>query len=220
MFTGLTEEIGTVRAIQRGGNSILLTIDASLAGSSAIGDSIAVNGVCLTVTSKTKTGFTADVMPSTLAHSDLGELKASSLVNLERAAELGSRLGGHLVSGHIDGVGEVRRIVKQDIAILVTVMPPPELLKYIILRGSVALDGVSLTVADLTEEDFTVSLIPHTAKMTILGYKKAGDKINIETDMIAKYVERLLLFNEDNENKTGQATKGINKAYLMEHGFF
>lgn len=216
MFTGLIEEVGTVRAIQRGRNSSRITINAErvLCGSK-LGDSIAVNGVCLTLDQISGDSFSADIMFTTLAKTDLGRLNNGSPVNLERAMALGERLGGHFVSGHIDGIAEVVSCYENDIAIVLEVQPPPSLMPYIVAQGSVALDGVSLTVASKMADSFSVSLIPHTAKKTILIQKKRkGDILNIETDIIGKYIESL--FHRQDTNKK---EKKIDAAFLVEHGF-
>jgi len=205
--------MGRVLQIKHGSEEARISIAAKIVlEGCAIGDSIAVNGVCLTVTSMTKDSFTADIMNTTLSKSNLGKLTSGSGVNLERAMALGERLGGHLVSGHIDGVGEIISLEKQSIALLVEIMPPPELLPYIISQGSVALDGISLTVAQRKKESFIVSLIPHTAAQTTLAMKKTSDSINIETDMIAKYVESFLNARQQKESK-------LDASFLAEHGF-
>jgi riboflavin synthase len=157
-----------------------------------LGDSISVNGVCLTVTSFTENEFSADVMYETLDRSSLGSLGISSKVNLERAVPVNGRFGGHIVSGHIDGTGIISAIRKEDNAIWYTIKTSEKLLRYIIEKGSVAIDGISLTVAKLEKDNFSVSVIPHTAKMTILSDKKVGDMVNLENDCIGKYVERLM----------------------------
>lgn len=214
MFSGLIEEMGRVLEIKHGSEEARINIAAKIVlEGCAIGDSIAVNGVCLTVTSMSKDSFTADIMNTTLSKSNLGKLTSGSGVNLERAMALGDRLGGHLVSGHIDGVGKIVSLEKQSIALLVGIMPPPELLPYIINQGSIALDGISLTVAKKQGQSFVVSLIPHTAKETTLATKKIGDSVNIETDMIAKYVESFL-----NSSKQQKESK-LDASFLAEHGF-
>ena len=184
MFTGIVEEVGTVRRV--GGGT--LSIDAEeILTDVRLGDSIAVNGVCLTVTSFDKNHFEADVMPETVRRTSLAELRKGSPVNLERALTLASRLGGHIVSGHIDGVGTVAGLRQEGNALLLTVAAAPALLRGIVEKGSVALDGISLTVAAVTEETFTVSLIPHTREVTNLRAKRAGSRLNIETDIIGKF---------------------------------
>ncbi|NMA14887.1 MAG: riboflavin synthase, partial [Clostridia bacterium] len=198
MFTGLVEELGTLTSIVKGARSARLLIGASrVLEDGKIGDSIAVNGVCLTVVAINEKGFQADVMAETLNKSNLGDLRPGEKVNLERALRLSDRLGGHLVSGHIDGVGKIIRQEVMDIAIVTEIEAPPELLKYIIPKGSVAIDGISLTVVSVEENSFTVSLIPHTAKVTSLGFKQVGDKVNLETDIIGKYIERMVHYQND-----------------------
>ena len=180
-----------------------------------IGDSIAVNGVCLTVTSLRDGGFTANVMPETLRRSNLGELRGGDSVDLERAMAADGRFGGHIVSGHIDGVGTITGQRREGIATWVTIAAPPEILRYIVEKGSIAIDGVSLTVATVTERDFSVSLIPHTGSQTILLQKKPGDRVNLENDIVGKYVERLL-----SPAAPEPATESrITMDFLREHGF-
>lgn len=211
MFTGIIEELGTIRRI--GGGQ--LEIAASLVLEDVkLGDSIAVNGICLTVTSFSHTCFTADVMPETIRQTSLSDLKQGSFVNLERALTLSSRLGGHIVSGHIDGVGKIVSMKQEGNAILLTAAADKEILDGIVARGSVTLDGISLTVVRVTEETFTVSLIPHTREVTNLKAKQAGSLINIETDVIGKYVEKLMTRDERKEEK-----RAITRTLLLENGF-
>lgn len=218
MFTGIVEEIGTVKNIIKGSRSIKLAIAAQkVLENTNLGDSIAVNGVCLTVTALGKNGFTADVMPESMSKTNMGKLKPGDRVNLERALTLASRLGGHIVSGHIDGVGEIIDMEKDDNAVRVTLTASSKVMKYIVSEGSVALDGVSLTVAHLGESDFTVSLIPHTAQVTTLLDKKVGDKLNVENDVVGKYVERLLDFSAKNEIK--EKKPSLSLSFLRENGF-
>lgn len=193
MFTGIIEEVGRVRSLRRGAKSFTLEVEASkVMEGTQIGDSIATNGVCLTVTSLTGRGFTADVMPETVSRTALGELVAGSPVNLERALQLQTRLGGHIVSGHIDGTGRIANRRQDDTALWLTVECDSKMLRYVIEKGSVTLQGVSLTVARVDERSFAVSLIPHTQAATTLHEAKVGDLVNIENDIIAKYVEKLL----------------------------
>lgn len=193
MFTGIVEELGTIRAVRRGTASAVLSIGASeVLSDLKIGDSVAVNGVCLTVTSLDDGGFTADVMHETLGRSSLGALIPGSRVNLERAMPANGRFGGHIVSGHIDGTGKVASVRPDDNALWYTIYAAPELLRYIVEKGSVTIDGISLTVASVEADRFSVSLIPHTAAVTTLGRKRVGDVVNLETDIIGKYVEKLL----------------------------
>ena len=193
MFTGIIEECGSVKAVRKGAVSAVIEISASdVLEGTRVGDSIAVNGVCLTVTSLSPAGFTADVMHETLRRSSLGQLRAGSPVNLERAMALGDRFGGHIVSGHIDGCGTIERIEADDNAVWYTVGAAPELMRYIVQKGSVTLDGISLTVAAVGERSFKVSVIPHTRAVTNLSAKGPGSPVNIETDILGKYVEKLL----------------------------
>lgn len=224
MFTGIIEEVGHVRSL--GGGRLRLGARRVLEGTQ-IGDSIAVNGVCLTVTSMTpdRSEFTADVMPETVRRTSLSELQPGSPVNLERALTLSARLGGHIVAGHVDGVGTIAELHQEGNAILMRVTASPDLLRYIVEKGSVALDGISLTVAAVTAEDFTVSLIPHTREVTNLGSKQAGSRINIETDMIGKYVEKLLAAGVESpyvpgagQAKPGPAS-GLTAEFLQANGF-
>lgn len=194
MFTGIIEEVGKIKSIRQGVCSFTLEIEAeNILEGTLVGDSIATNGVCLTVTSLTGHGFTADVMPETVRRTSLNSLKVGSPVNLERALQLSSRLGGHLVSGHIDGVGRVVTLQQDDNAVWVTIECQPNLLRYIIEKGSITIQGVSLTVASVDSCSFSVSLIPHTQEVTTLHHLKVGDWVNLENDIIAKYVEKLLL---------------------------
>ena len=215
MFTGIVEEIGTIRAIRRGDHSSVLSIGArTVLSDLKIGDSVAVNGVCLTATSRDSGGFTADVMHETLNRSSLGSLTAGSHVNLERAMAADGRFGGHFVSGHIDGTGTITALRRDDNAVWYTVAAPSALLRYIVEKGSVTIDSISLTVAAVGETWFSVSIIPHTAAVTILGEKRAGDTVNLENDIIGKYVEKLLR----PQSETRQQSK-ITLEFLAENGF-
>lgn len=217
MFTGIIEEVGTVQRI--GGGSIAIAVEHVL-GDAHVGDSIAVNGICLTVTSFDRHHFTADVMPETVRRTSLAELKKSSPVNLERALSLASRLGGHIVSGHIDGTGRIESLEKEGNALLLKVAAEPAILRGIVEKGSVALDGISLTVAAVTEADFTVSLIPHTREVTNLRGKKAGSLLNIETDVIGKYVEKMMQGAcKEPGGRAEPAKKALTRAFLLENGF-
>ena len=192
MFTGIIEEIGHVKSLRRGAKSFTLEVDAELIlEGTQVGDSIATNGVCLTVTSLTGHGFTADVMPETVQRTALSELTAGSPVNLERALTLQSRLGGHIVSGHIDGTGRISDRRQDDNALWLTIECDSRLLRYIIEKGSITIQGVSLTVARVDDRSFAVSLIPHTQEATTLHRARIGDLVNLENDVIAKYVEKL-----------------------------
>ncbi len=216
MFTGLIEEMGKVKDIARGTKSIRITITASkVLDGTLLGDSIAVNGTCLTVVAFGADWFTADVMPETVNRTVLAGLKAGDFVNLERTLKVGDRLGGHIVSGHVDGTGIISEKKTNDIAVIVKVSASTEILRYIIQKGSIAIDGVSLTVVDCGTNWFTVSLIPHSAAMTTLGRKKVGDDVNLEVDMIGKYVEKLLGLN----NPQAAAKSDLSLDFLREHGF-
>lgn len=211
MFTGIIEEIGTVRRIEHGAKGARLTIQAkTVLEDTRIGDSIATNGVCLTVVSMTGDSFSADVMAESLRRSSLGTLQGGSPVNLERAMAANGRFGGHIVSGHIDGTGTIASQKREDNAVWVKIKTPAPLLRYIVEKGSIAIDGVSLTIAAVTDTDFSVSIIPHTGAQTILLGKKPGDPVNLECDVIGKYVEKLTA-----PHKTG----GISTNFLAENGF-
>lgn len=193
MFTGIIEEVGKVKSLRRGATSFVLEVEAvRVLEGTQVGDSIATNGVCLTVTSLTGRGFTADVMPETVNRTALGELLPGALVNLERALSLQTRLGGHIVSGHIDGTGRISNRRQDDNALWLTIECDSKLLRYVIEKGSITIQGVSLTVARVDERSFSVSLIPHTQAATTLHRAKVGDLVNLENDIIAKYVEKLI----------------------------
>ena len=210
MFTGIVEEIGVVKAIAKGTHSIKLSIKAKkVLENTQLGDSIAVNGVCLTVTFLASDYFIADVMPESMRKTNMGLLKIGDKVNLERALTLSSRLGGH-----IDGTAKIIEMKKDDNATRVTLTANDRILKYIISEGSVALDGVSLTVAHLGEDNFTVSLIPHTSEVTTLLSKSVGSIINVENDVVGKYVERLLSFKQDKPKSSS-----LSLDFLRENGF-
>lgn len=214
MFTGIVEELGTLREITRGAASARLWVAARrVLEDIRPGDSMAVNGVCLTVTTLNGESFTADVMAETLARTNLGKLVPGERVNLERALRLGDRLGGHLVTGHIDGVGILTESRKQGIAALLTISAPREVMRYVVKKGSVAIDGISLTVVDLSDSSFQVSLIPHTLEQTTLGRKGPGDAVNLEADIIGKYVEKFLLSAQE------QGKKNLSVEFLASHGF-
>ncbi|MEA3385268.1 MAG: riboflavin synthase [Thermodesulfobacteriota bacterium] len=216
MFTGIIQGLGTLRDVRQAGQSLVLTIhpDFSITDPQE-GESIAVNGVCLTAASISHDVFSAEVSPETLSRTTLSGLRVGSRVNLERALRLSDRLGGHLVSGHVDGIGEV--IEKENLSqfTLFTIAIPKILDRYIIEKGSVAIDGISLTVNSCSKGRFSVVIIPHTAKLTTMGSRKRGDKINIEVDLIGKYIEKLLLAGHiKTENPTN-----INTEFLAQHGF-
>ena len=216
MFTGLVAELGTVQGLARQGNSYHLTVGAKkVLENLKIGDSVAVNGACLTVVRMDDSGFTADVMPETVRLTNIGSLQPGSKVNLERTLRLCDGLDGHIVSGHVEGLGTIYEQRPEGIAVVVTIATPPELLKYIIKKGSIAIDGISLTVTEVTDTSFSVSLIPHTAKETTLGLKKVGDSVNLETDILGKYVERMLTWHQKQEGKTDTLDMNM----LLENGF-
>lgn len=217
MFTGIIEETGTLQGIKNGS---LLIKASKVLEDVHLGDSIAVNGVCLTVTAFDRSSFQVDVMAETLRRSSLGALKKGSRVNLERAMAADGRFGGHIVSGHIDDTGTIASLRQEGNAVWVTVDCSARLLRYIAERGSVAIDGISLTVAALTGSGFQVSIIPHTGTETTLLEKRAGDIVNLETDIIAKYLERLMqpASEEKNSSDSGKS-RGIDLAFLMENGF-
>lgn len=218
MFTGLVEELGKIKSITKGTKSARLTIEGQVVLQDVkLGDSIAVNGTCLTVVEYTQRSFTADVMPETVRSTVLAELKPGDVVNLERTLRLGDRLGGHIVSGHVDGVGVIRSKERSDNAIVVTIEAPPQVMRYIIAKGSIAIDGTSLTIVDYGADWFSVSLIPHTASLTTVGLKETGSKVNLEADVLGKYVAKLLGLQNGDEKK--QASSGLTMEFLQQHGF-
>jgi riboflavin synthase len=215
MFTGLVEELGKVKQIVRGTKSVRLSVFGSkIVDGVKLGDSIAVNGTCLTVVDFSRDWFTADVMPETVDRTALAALKAGDAVNLERTLRVGDRLGGHIVSGHIDGIGTILTKEQNDNAIIVRIGAGPEVMRYIITKGSVAIDGTSLTIIDFGADWFTVSLIPHTAARTTVGLKIVGEPVNLEADMIGKYVEKLLGLQQ-----TTKPVEKITMGFLEQHGF-
>ncbi len=215
MFTGIVEELGKIKSITLSGSSGKLSVQAKkVLEGTKIGDSIAVNGVCLTVVAMTPDSFTADVMAETVRRSSLGSCNIGDLVNLERAMAADGRFGGHMVAGHIDGVGTVTSLEKEETAVWVTIKTPPEILKYIIDKGSIAIDGISLTVAYVDDECFKVSVIPHTGEETTLLTRKVGDVVNLENDLVGKYVEKLL-FHGGGEDEGSALTMDM----LKEYGF-
>lgn len=211
MFTGIIEETGRVLRLDNSPSGCRLYIEAAVVlDGTKIGDSIAVNGVCLTVTDMTDKSFAADVMPETLRRSSLGSLHSGSRVNLERAMAADGRFGGHIVSGHIDGTGKISGKKPEGNAVVVTIAAERNILRYIVEKGSIAIDGISLTVTRVSSTDFSVSLIPHTAKETTLLSKNAGDIVNLENDIVGKYVERLM---------STEKGSGITRSFLLENGF-
>jgi riboflavin synthase len=216
MFTGIIEELGMIKSIDLLKDSAKLTIEASLIlKGSQIGDSIAVNGVCLTATAIGSASFSVDVMYETLRRTNLQELKPQTKVNLERALQMQSRLGGHLVSGHVDGSGKIAAISPVGIAMIYRIQSYPEITSSLLPKGSVAIDGISLTVIDVGDDFFTVSLIPHTFQHTTLGFKRVGSTVNLETDIIGKYVARFL----QKDHSPPQTKKDISVGFLTENGF-
>ena len=192
MFTGLVADLGTVTAVDATGDGVRLSVRSALAGDLREGDSVAVNGVCLTATAVDADGFSADVMHETLRRSSLTGAEAGTPVNLELPLRASDRLAGHVVQGHVDGVGAIRDAVEDGFARVVTIEAPPELLRYVVEKGSIAVDGVSLTVAEVGATTFAVSLIPETLERTNLGTAAPGTPVNLEVDILAKYVEKLV----------------------------
>lgn len=212
MFTGIIEEIGTVKEFTKSGNSALITVECNkIIDNSQIGESIAIEGVCQTVTKFDKTGFSAQVSSETLNVTTFSQLKKGMKVNLERALTLNGRLGGHIVTGHIDGLAKVKNIQKLSEFYNIKFEVEKDLAKYIAKKGSVALNGISLTVAEIQGSEFSVAIIPHTFENTTLNYLKTGNFVNIEVDILAKYVEKIL--------STGN-NKAIDKNFLKDNGFF
>jgi riboflavin synthase len=214
MFTGLVEELGRIRSVRSTGRSLHLTVGARrVLEGLKLGDSIAVNGVCLTVVRWGEDSFTADVVPETYEKTNLRELTPGAPVNLERTMALGDRFGGHIVQGHVDGTGTVLAMKPEEIAVWLTVGAPPEILRYLVPKGSVTVDGISLTVVDVAGDRFRVSLIPHTAAVTTMAHRKPGDRVNLEADVLAKYVERLLA------GRLQETRRDITEEFLRENGF-
>ncbi len=203
--------MGNVKALRRDAGAARITISASaVLGNTSLGDSISVNGVCLTVVNIGKNDFSADVAVETLKVTNLGDLKIGARVNLERALQLSARIGGHLVSGHVDAVGHIREKREEGNGWRIFIDAPETLLRYVIKKGSISIDGISLTVADVDKNGFSVAIIPHTAKLTTLGFKSAGDSVNLEGDLIGKFVERLL---------SGRIERGVDLDLLKKTGF-
>ncbi|MFL5860508.1 MAG: riboflavin synthase [Solirubrobacteraceae bacterium] len=192
MFTGLVQDLGRVRDVDRTDDGVRLTVDSSLAGDLSLGDSVAINGVCLTATATDGTGFTAEVMNETLRRSSLRDAVPGGVVNVELPLRASDRLGGHVVQGHVDGVGTVSSVVADGFSRRLEIEVPDDVLRYIVIKGSVAVDGVSLTVSGVGDASFTVSLIPETLERTNLGTAQPGTRVNLEVDVLAKYVERLV----------------------------
>lgn len=215
MFTGIVEEIGIVKSINKGQHSVEITIEAKrVLEETKIGDSIAINGICLTVTHLTPTSFSAHIVHETLNRSSLAKLSKGTPVNLERAMAANGRFGGHIVAGHVDGTGEIISIKKDDTSIWYTMAADENILRYIVEKGSITIDGISLTVATIDKNSFSISAIPHTVSQTVLIYRKVGDTVNLETDIIGKYVEKLM-----NTQPTQQKESTITKDFLVANGF-
>ena len=216
MFTGIIEEVGVIKNIKMGAKSAVITIQANTVMEDIhLGDSIALNGVCLTVTSFDKNSYSVDVMHETLRRTNLGALKGGSRVNLERAMAADGRFGGHIVAGHVDGTGVITSMKQDDNAVWIDIETDASVLKYIVEKGSITIDGISLTVAQVDSRSFAVSVIPHTGMHTTLLEKKPGDSVNLETDMIGKYVEKLLGYQEQEQ----KPKSNITMEFLMENGF-
>jgi len=217
MFTGIVEEIGTLSRIDRGHSFCQLAVNArKILDDCKEGDSIAINGACLTVTQRQSGGFAADVMAETMRRTNLGNLKIGDKVNLERSLRPGDRLGGHIVAGHVDEVGTITELKQQDVATAMTIGVSEPLMKYIAVKGSVCIEGVSLTVTDVSGSNFQVWLIPFTKENTILGLKRMGNGVNVEVDMLARYVERLMSYRE---GSSAQSSSSVNQEFLRTHGF-
>ena len=218
MFTGLIEEIGKITAIRKGKNSYQFSIKAhKVLMETQIGDSICSNGACLTVTSMNSNEFTVDVMSETVEKTNFSALKIGSLVNLERALRLSDRLGGHMVSGHIDGIGKIKSIEKDDIAWRIKISAASSLLLQMIDKGSIAIDGISLTIIKVDTDYFETSIIPHTAQETTLLQKKVNDTVNLETDMIGKYINRFV--NQSQTPTKNQSKSSVDMDFLAKNGF-
>jgi riboflavin synthase len=219
MFTGIIEGLGTIREIRPEGQGKRMTVDADfLLEQTRIGDSICVSGACLTVVLIDSKRFTVDVSPETLEKTTFKHARIGDRVNLERALRLSDRIDGHLVSGHIDGTGTVTRKKSMGNAMVVSIKVPEFILYYMIQKGSVAVDGISLTVNHCGKESFDVSIIPHTSELTTIGFKKTGDVVNIETDMIGKYVERFVMGKHQDEKKK-DAENSLGMEFLAKSGF-
>jgi len=216
MFTGIIEGLGTVQHLHRSGNSFRMSVTSDFDLIDAqVGDSIAVNGVCLTAVQLSTRQFDVDIAPETVSKTVFQFIKPNEKVNLERALRLSDRIDGHLVSGHVDGLGTITNRQNQDNAIIIEITTQPDICHYMIHKGSVAVDGISLTINRLEKNRFYLSIIPHTAKFSTIGFKAVGQKVNIETDLIGKYVERFVL----NKDSSASQSSGINPAFLARHGF-
>lgn len=215
MFTGIVEEMGGITVMNKSLAGAKLTILASTVMSDLkIGDSVSVNGICLTVVSRSERDFSVEVSPETLSVTTLGSFAVGMPVNLERAMKLNERIGGHLVAGHVDGVGMIRSRQQDANTIVFTIGAPPEILRYCVAKGSITVDGISLTINAVNEQGFSIAIIPHTAKVTILGLKQVNDTVNLESDLIGKYVERLL----QERGQLSKPTISIDTEYLQKRG--
>jgi len=211
MFTGIVEEMGSVKALRRDAGDARLTISAStVLEGTVLGDSINVNGICLTVVKIGNAEFSADVAFETLKVTNLGNLRLDEKVNLERALQLSARIGGHLITGHVDAVGRIREKRQEGTSWRIFIEAPKDVLRYIIKKGSIAVDGISLTVADVDTSGFSVAMIPHTARLTTFGFKTAGENVNLETDVIGRYIEKLL---------SGKVEGGLGLELLKKMGY-
>ena len=216
MFTGIIEEMGAITVLRKTLAGTKLTILAStVMDDLKIGDSVSVDGICLTVVSRSERDFSVEVSPETLSVTTLGNFAVGLPVNLERAMKLNERIGGHLVAGHVDGVGVIRRRQQDANAIMFTIEAPQHILRYCVVKGSVTVDGISLTINDMSEKGFSVAIIPHTAKATTIGLKQVNDPVNLESDLIGKYVERLL---QERGQVAPKPTPVIDKDYLQKRG--
>jgi riboflavin synthase len=220
MFTGIIEGLGAISAIRPAGQGRRMTVEADFdLNQTKIGDSICVSGACLTAVKIDGRHFEVDISPETLQMTTFGQAKAGQRVNIERALKLSDRIDGHLVSGHIDGVGSIRQRETRGNAIIVTIEVPESLTRYMINKGSVAVDGTSLTINTCAAGSFSVSIIPHTAKLTTIGFKNKGDLVNIETDMLGKYVEKFMNAQSSRDDAMAEKASGIDEAYLIKTGF-
>jgi riboflavin synthase len=214
MFTGIIEDVGTVSGVSGAGSAFIITIETTMSLADVkIGDSISINGVCLTVVETKRDSFSAEVSPETLSRTTLAGAQRGIRVNLEKALQVGGRLGGHLVQGHVDGVGSISGIRRESDSVLITISPPDGLMKYFVEKGSVAVDGISLTVNSVLESEFTLNIIGHTAQNTVLVTKGVGEPVNLEVDILGKYVERFI------QNKIKNDNKGVTLKKLSEEGF-
>ncbi|MFQ5854629.1 MAG: riboflavin synthase [Anaerolineae bacterium] len=215
MFSGIVEEVGKVASIRRRGEIVEVTIAASqVLGGTELGDSLAINGTCLTVTRLTDSSFTVELSPETLRRTNLGDLQPGAGVNLERSLAVGGRIGGHFVQGHIDGTGQVQSLTPEGESIMVRFTAPPSLMRYVVPKGYIAIDGMSLTIVERDADSFTVAFIPYTLAHTIAGSYNAGDRVNLEADIIGKYVENILAYRQEALNSN------ISREFLEEHGFW